>query len=161
MLEQEVKIMINKKVRIFVRFHYLIRLLCIMAIASSCALPSNGSFQYPEETPKDDDTVIGMDPQDLFSTADTNILAWDAPPFAVDTYKVLLRVHNTEDWLLLQDNISAAGVLEYIVLHEPTLNGVWDFGVVAVDDMSEESAVHNSLDVTADPNSGWYLIWDY
>ena len=88
-------------------------------------------------------------------------LAWDAPPSAVDTYKVLLRVHDTQDWLLLQDNISAAAPLEYTVLHEPALNGLWDFGVVAVDDMGEESVVHTSMDVTADPSSGWYLIWDY
>ena len=155
--------MINKKVRIFVRPLYLIMLFCMMAVASSCALATISAFKYSKETTieTDDGAAIGTDPEELFSVDNQITLAWDAPPSAVDTYKVLLRVHDTQDWLLLQDNISAAAPLEYIVLHEPALNGVWDFGVVAVDDMSEESAVHNSLDVTADPNSGWYLIWDY
>ena len=155
--------MINKKVRIFVRTLYLIMLFCIIAVASSCALATISSFKYSKETniEADDGADIGNDPEELFSVDDRITLAWDAPPSAVDTYKVLLRVHDTQDWLLLQDNISAAAPLEYTVLHEPALNGLWDFGVVAVDDMGEESVVHTSMDVTADPSSGWYLIWDY
>lgn len=151
----------NEKVSSFVRLFYLIMVPCIMTVASSCALPTNGAFQYSEETNIDDGADIGNDPRDLYSSENQITLTWEAPPSTVDTYKMVLRVHDTQDWLLLQEDIPAADPLEYIVLHEPALNGVWDFGVVAVDDMSEESAVHNSLDVTADPNSGWYLIWDY
>ena len=109
----------------------------------------------------DDDAAAGSDPQELFSVDNQITLAWDAPPSAVDTYKLLFRVHGTQDWSLLQDNIPAAVPPEYTVLHEPALNGLWDFGVVAVDGMGEQSVVHNSLDVTADPDSGWYLLWDY
>ncbi len=155
--------MINKKVKIFVRPLCLIMLFCMMAVTSNCALATISAFKYSKETTIEDDdgAAVGNDPEELFSVDDQITLAWDAPPSAVDTYKVLLRVHDTQDWLLLQDNISAAAPLEYTVLHEPALNGLWDFGVVAVDDMGEESVVHNSMDVTADPSSGWYLIWDY
>jgi hypothetical protein len=154
---------INKKVIIFVRPLYLIMLFCMMAVASSCTLFTISAFKYSKETTieADDAAAIGINPEELFSVDDQITLAWDAPPSAVDTYKLLLRVHGTQDWSLLQDNISTAAPLEYTVMHEPALNGVWDFGVAAVDDMGEQSVVHNSLDVTADPNSGWYLIWDY
>ncbi len=111
--------MINKKVRIFVSPLYLIMLFCIIAVASSCALATISAFKYSKETIKeaDDGAAIGNDPEELFSVDDRITLAWDASPSAVDTYKVLLRVHDTQDWLLLQDNISAAAPLEYTVLH--------------------------------------------
>ena len=155
--------MINNKVRIFVRPLYLIMLFCMMAVFAGCTLPTMSDFKYARATTveADDGAAIGIDQQELFSVDNQIVLAWDAPPSAVDTYKLLLRVHGTQDWSLLKDNISAAGPLEYTVLHEPTLNGIWDFGVVAVDDIGEQSVVHNSMDVNADPNSGWYLVWNY
>ena len=45
------------------------------------------------------------------------------------------------------------------ILFEDFGDGDYDFGVVAVDPETEESAMHTCLDDTAQPDSGWYLSW--
>ena len=64
--------MINKKVRIFVRPLYLIMLFCMIAVASSCALATISAFKYSKETTieADDGAASGIDPEELFSVDD-------------------------------------------------------------------------------------------
>jgi hypothetical protein len=85
-------------------------------------------------------------------------LAWDAPPSEIATYKIFYRSHESGSWILF-DEIPADDDPEYTLFHGDFGNGDYDFGVVAVDPETEESAMHTSLDDTAQPESGWYLSW--
>ena len=85
-------------------------------------------------------------------------LAWDAPPSDIATYKIFYRSHDSGSWLLF-DEIPADADPEYTLFYDDFGNGDYDFGVVAVDVEFEESAMHTSLDDTAQPASGWYLCW--
>ena len=86
-------------------------------------------------------------------------LAWDAPPSEIATYKIFYRNHGSGGWVLF-DEIPADDDPEYTLFHGDFGNGEYDFGVVAVDAETEESAMHTSLDESAQPESGWYLSWN-
>ena len=85
-------------------------------------------------------------------------LAWDPPPSEIATYKIFYRTHESGTWILF-DEIPADDDPEYTLYHGDFGNGEYDFGVVAVDSETAESAMHTSLDNTAQPESGWYLSW--
>ena len=85
-------------------------------------------------------------------------LAWDAPPSEIATYKIFYRNHGPGGWVLF-DEIPADDDPEYTLFHGDFGDGDYDFGVVAVDTETEESAMHTCLDDTAQPESGWYLSW--
>ena len=91
-------------------------------------------------------------------TADQLTLQWDSPPSAVDHYTVFFRVHGTPDWVTLAD-VPAAPMPECTVAHTTLGDGEFDFAVVAVDASEMWSSYHTSLDVTAQPQSGWYVSW--
>ena len=93
------------------------------------------------------------------ATADQVVLAWDAPPGLVQSYRVYFRIHGETDWVLMEE-IPAVPSPQYTVLHSTLGNGQFDFGVIAVY-ASDESAVHTSLDQTASPQTGWYLEWQH
>ena len=85
-------------------------------------------------------------------------LAWDPPPSEIAAYKIFYRSHESGTWILF-DEIPADDDPEYTLFHMDFGDGDYDFGVVAVDPEAEESAMHTSLDDTAQPESGWYLSW--
>ena len=85
-------------------------------------------------------------------------LAWDPPPGDIATYEIFYRTHESGTWILF-DEIPADDDPEYTLYHGDFGNGEYDFGVVAVDSETAESAMHTSLDDTAQPESGWYLSW--
>jgi hypothetical protein len=91
----------------------------------------------------------------LCSTAEVT-LAWDAPPSDIAAYKIFYRSHESGTWILF-DEIPADDDPEYTLYHGDFGNGEYDFGVVAVDTETEESAMHTSLDDTSQPESGCYL----
>ena len=85
-------------------------------------------------------------------------LAWDPPPSEIAAYKIFYRSHGSGTWILF-DEIPADDDPEYTLFHMDFGDGDYDFGVVAVDPETEESAMHTCLDDTAQPESGWYLSW--
>ena len=122
------------------------------------------AFTYDKADASDAESAapLGADPLGIGVTDPQVTLAWSPPPSGVDTYQLLIRVHGTPDWYVLADAIAAAAEPEYTVLHsDPAVgNGDFDFGVIAVKD-AESSLMHISLDVTAQPDSGWYLSWSF
>ena len=92
-------------------------------------------------------------------------LTWDPPltdihnnSMKVASYKIYYRHHGTSTWTFL-DEISASSHPEYTVEHDRIGDGVYDFGVRAVTISGQASALHSSLDNSADPISGWYVFW--
>ncbi len=120
----------------------------LLAMLSACVLPDFSAFAGP--TPDKGELVT--------ITAEQLTLIWDAPLGAVDHYTVYYRVHGSSDWITLAD-VSAAPQPEYTAVHSVVGDGEFDFAVVSVDASAHRSAYHSSLDVTAQPKSGWYVSW--
>jgi hypothetical protein len=90
---------------------------------------------------------------------ETVTVAWDPPAGDVASYKLFYRVHESGTWTLVTE-IPAQSDPSVTLSHTDFGNGSFDFGVVAVADGGAESPMHTSLDNTAQPTSGWYLIWN-
>ncbi len=132
-----------------------------------CPMYTAVGFKYAEASEGTEDGQIeGTDPEDVEITEETVALAWDVPSPEIDFYRVLFRIHGAnppESWLVLEENLTADPSPEYMVNNADIGNGIFDFGVVAkdLDADNEESTLHSSLDITAQPDTGWYLIWNY
>ena len=130
-----------------------------------CPMYTAVGFKYAESSEGGGDSQpLGDDPEGVELTEDTVVLAWDSPSPDVDYYRLSFRIHgaNPPDsvpWYVIEDNIPADPSPEYLV--DRVGSGPFDFGVVAKDleADTEESALHSSLDITAQPTTGWYLIW--
>jgi len=129
----------------------------VCATFAHCAMPNFDEFsgetsQQPPGQKVESPEEIPFDEEELS-------LTWDPPASDVVEYRVLYRIHGTADWLE-RETIPAGPSPEYTFYHADLGNGAYDFAVVAVDDEDNESAVHSSLDSTATPSSGWYIVWD-
>jgi len=154
----------NEKVSPFKIRHLVLPLLLLLILGllgSGCAITAVVSFLYDEEYAGDmSGREVGDDPKMVTYSESQLVLAWDPPPSAVDTYKLLFRYHDTTEWFLI-DQFDAGPDPEYTIYHPTDLdNGIYDFGVKAVDEEFEESLLHFSLETTADPSTGWYLVWE-
>jgi hypothetical protein len=89
--------------------------------------------------------------------ADQAVLAWDPPAEDVEQYELYYRLHGESDWVLL-DTVPASPNPQYTISYEDFGDGEFEFGVVSVRGTAE-SAMHTSLDSSADPRTGWYLRW--
>ena len=89
---------------------------------------------------------------------DTVTLAWDPPETPTVSYRIYYRVHGTIPWTLL-DEVPASPSPEYVLNVVDFGEGSFDFGVSSMDASDQESDIHTSLDITAAPSSGWYLLW--
>ena len=98
------------------------------------------------------------DAEKVLCSSEEVTLAWDPPPSELASYKIFYRSHGSGTWILF-DEIPADDDPEYTLFHGDFGDGDYDFGVVAVDSETEESAMHSCLDNTAQPESGWYLSW--
>ncbi|MBW8003677.1 MAG: hypothetical protein FVQ80_16980 [Planctomycetes bacterium] len=146
-----------------VKSSYLCAFLVIASLLSSlflgCPLYTMAAFKHEQEGEKAAGQQLGAEPLDVFSDQLQVTLGWDPSLSVVDSYKILFRVHGTADWFLLSQ-ISAVPDPQFIVGHADLGNGMFDFGIIAVDSGGLESVVHISLEVTADPDTGWYLVWE-
>ena len=92
-------------------------------------------------------------------------LAWDPPltdipnrPTEVAAYQIYYREHCTCDWLLIGE-IPASRHPEYTIDYSRIDAGLYDFAVRAITVDDRASPLHTSLDSSADPVSGWYVLW--
>jgi hypothetical protein len=137
-----------------------VRIISILILTTILLFAGNGCSLYLlenlEATGSAPDPAGGAE-KVLCSTEEVT-LAWDPSPSEIAAYKIYYRSHESGTWILF-DEIPADGDPEYNLFFEDFGNGEYDFGVVAVNAETEESAMHTSLDDTAQPASGWYLCW--
>lgn len=106
------------------------------------------------------------DSNQIIVNSDHITLAWDSPDIeevqecSVTSYKIFYREHSTSKWTLLTEKTDLSE-LSYRINHKDIGNGEYDFAVSAVYNDSVESSYHTSLDNTADPDTGWYILWLY
>jgi hypothetical protein len=131
---------------------------------SGCTVMSIMAFTYNKASTEElvTEASLGADPIPLSVDDPQVTIAWTPPPSGADSYTLLMRTHGTEDWYVLIEDLVAIAEPEHTVFHsDPAMgNGDFDFGVFAVQG-TDISPMHISLDVTAEPSSGWYLSWDY
>jgi hypothetical protein len=116
---------------------------------AGCVLPDYGAFLKASAAPLAGSVTV---------TSSQITLQWDPPPEAVSTYRVYSRTHGGSQWTLLGE-APAASQPEYTIQQTTVGKGEFDFAVVAVDLGGVSSEFHTSLDATADPTSGWYVVW--
>lgn len=95
---------------------------------------------------------------EIRTSAERITLEWDPSASTVSSYELYFRIHGTTDWRLLGSTIAAARP-EYTIQHSDMGNGEFDFAVAAVNGEGTRSDYHTSLDETATPDTGWYVIW--
>ena len=143
-------------------------LICLLLLLPlfGCPMYTAVGFKYAEASDGGDGEIQGSDPDEVEITTESVTLAWDAPSPEIDYYRLVFRIHGANppaSWLVIEENFSAAPSPEYTLNNADVGNGIFDFGVVAkdLDSETEESSLHSSLDVTAQPDTGWYLVWMY
>ena len=136
--------MVNKKRKFCLPFN----LILLFFIITTCALPTMTGFEV-EKT--------GV--EEFFSSSPDITIAWsDDNPSNVQYYNIYYRAHGDSTWIFLNTappNAFPSFTVEYSDLSD----GLWDFGVSSVDNDNIESEIHSSLDIEADPTTGWYLLW--
>jgi hypothetical protein len=140
---------------------FLILLAGLHFCLAGCTLYMAAAFKHSkaEGGLEEGEVSLPAQPQQVSTSATEVTLAWDAPLSDVSVYRVLFRIHETDSWYSLIDDLSAGASPEYAVQHGDVGSGIFDFGVIAVNAQDEESQLHHSLQNTAQPDSGWYLVW--
>lgn len=91
--------------------------------------------------------------------ADSFVLAWnDDSPDSAARYTVFYSMHGTEDWTELT-SVSSENGLQIEIDESLLARGEWDFGIISSSNAGEDSAMHTSLETSAIPTTGWYLVW--
>ena len=85
-------------------------------------------------------------------------MQFPSPPLAVATYRVYWRPHVSGVWNLLVE-IPATPHPALTIKHSDLGDGEYDFAVRAVDTNGGVSGFHSSLDASAIPFGGWYILW--
>jgi hypothetical protein len=147
--------------RIILTLSISIFITAVFSATSGCSMEMLQNLHSPHnwrpEAPAGEE-VTGA--EKVLCSTEELILAWDPPYSGITSYKIFYRSHESGSWILL-DEIPADDDPEYILHHGDFGNGDYDFGVVSVDAETAESAMHTSLDDTAQPESGWYLSWEF
>jgi hypothetical protein len=90
--------------------------------------------------------------------AEQFVLAWDAPGGdLLDGYRVYVRNRGRREWTLLR-SVTASSRPALTVDESLLSPGVYELAVSSVR-AGVESAKHSSMDHTAVPSTGWYLVW--
>lgn len=149
--------MVPKRERVLVLAVLAVLLPCLFG----CPMYTAVAFKYAQAGDADEGGTLGEDPSEVTISGDQVTLAWDPPPSSVEAYRLYFRIHDTAEWYTLSDeDLPAAPTPEYTLLHADIGSGMFDFGVKALDVEENESGMHISLETSAQPDSGWFLIWE-
>lgn len=153
---------LNKNGRAFAgrtaRLIFVIFSAAVLSFLTACQLPDFGAFLKDPGTPADPAPPTPPDTIAVNTSAEQILLEWDPPAEEVSSYDVYIRTHGAASWQVL-GSVSAAPAPEYAVLHSAVGNGEFDFAIVAMNGEGTRSTYHSSLDATAQPDTGWYLVW--
>jgi hypothetical protein len=143
--------MLKKLNKVFLKFVisclFIVGLICV--VFSGCAMYDPGIFE---------DVKPGGEVRMKTSSESEITLAWSPTSSPVKLYRIYYRDHGAAFWNFLAE-IPEAAEPQYTISINDIGPGTYDFGVSAVDIDDQESGLHTSLDVTADPSTGWFLSW--
>jgi hypothetical protein len=71
---------------------------------------------------------------------------------------VYYRQHGSGLWIILSET-PASSHPQILLHHSDFGDGSYDFAVSAVNSLGQQSSLHTSLDASADPYGGWYILW--
>ena len=133
--------------KIIIPFLFVIGL--IGAVLSGCAMYDPGVFE---------EVKPGGEVRMKTSIESEITLEWSPSSSSVKSYRIYYRDHGAVFWIFL-DEIPEIAAPQYTININDIGAGSYDFGVSAVGLDDQESGLHTSLDVTADPSTGWFLSW--
>jgi hypothetical protein len=127
------------------KIHYCLAILLLLGVAG-CSLPTSGHMPIIVNS---ETIILEWNPPDL---------QFPLPPLSISSYRIYYSNHGAQGWSLLGE-VAATGNPSYALRHSDFGDGAYDFAVDAVDSRGEGSALHTSLDASANPFGGWYVIW--
>jgi len=146
--------------RLLLVFRGVIVLLTVLAALSSLSSCMNPlQFRNPLFSSASDDLEPVVPPQAtrILVVDPEFTLAWDYDQESTGAYSVYYREYETLQWSILVEGLMVpslnidSSILEY---------GEYEFAVSFTPENGEESELHTSLDATALPDTGWYLVWE-
>ncbi|MBI9097868.1 MAG: hypothetical protein JEY91_05300 [Spirochaetaceae bacterium] len=130
------------------KYVYIIFGLIILLLNSSCRLPLM----------KADYLEIDVKGESFTITWEDNLNRGFRSINRTDKYIIYTRTHGAISWKVL-DEIDATADPEFSIDYTMLDPGIYDLGVSSVNLRGQESDIHSSLDMTADPFCGWYIKW--
>ena len=127
---------------------------------SGCPMYTMVAFKHDKAADQPGGGSLGDYPSEVKSVSTEITLAWDPPPTPIQSYELFFRIHDAADWYSLAAGLPDDPEPEYTVQHAAVGNGIFDFGVKAVNAEAVESSMHQSLETSAQPDTGWYLVWE-
>lgn len=89
--------------------------------------------------------------------AESFVIAWEPPELAITGYRIYARLYGTYSWTLL-DEIAPAIKPEFTIGTDLLAYGEYELAVSSMN-IDRESDLHSSMDDTAQPSAGWYVVW--
>jgi hypothetical protein len=122
-------------------------LVCISFLCfGTCRLPSSDGFP------------ISVQSAAITLEWDAPALQFPSPPLSISAYRIFWRPHLTVGWNFFAE-ISATAHPTLAIKHSDLGDGKFDFAICAVMANGRTSELHSSLDASAIPYGGWYLVW--
>lgn len=95
---------------------------------------------------------------------DSVTIYWNAPPWDPDTvlfYKLIYHTARDTNWTLVKDSIPPSPSPQLVVHRNEvsSADSLFYFGVKYMSGDGIESSIHASLDSTANPPGGWFMLW--
>ena len=85
-------------------------------------------------------------------------IAWDPPASSIVTgYRVYYRNRGSYEWMVLGE-VPAVQLPTFTVSEDTLPYGAYEFAISALNGAGE-SNLHSSMDNSADPAFGWYVVW--
>ena len=139
--------MANKDTRAPIVRALLISLICLSFLSViGCPFPSSGWFPIRASSAA---ITLEWDPPEV---------QFPLPPLALSMYRIYWRQHLNGGWNFLAE-IPATPHPAFLIKHSDLGDGDFDFAVGLVNSGGSVSILHSSLDSTAVPLGGWYLVW--
>ncbi len=115
-------------------------------VLAACSLPTSGELPI---TVSSKTIILEWDPSPI---------EFSSPPLSSNIYRVYIRSHGFNVWSLIGE-IPATANPSFTVNHADFGDGSYDFAVSSVNSLNRESHIHTSLDASAYPYGGWYIVW--
>ena len=95
--------------------------------------------------------------QAIYIQAESLIIAWEPPESSIVMgYRVYYRNRGTFDWTALGE--APAQSPFYVVTAAALPFGAYEFAISSLS-VNDESGLHCSMDDSAEPSFGWYVVW--
>jgi hypothetical protein len=135
----------DSRFSLYSRTFVLYLFLFCLALAA-CSFPTSGELP------------ITISSKTITLEWDPSPIEFPSPPLSSSIYRVYIKRHGFNLWTLVGE-IPATATPSFTINHADFGDGSYDFAVSSVNSLNRESHIHSSLDASAYPYGGWYIVW--